>query len=74
MKYLPFRFFHEMGAGGFMGSHVDHSTIKNEVHFLNSILYLSDTNLKTHSGSTNFYSKNGYNITETLWDLESIEK
>ena len=66
MKYLPFRFFHEMGAGGFMGSHVDHSTIKNEVHFLNSILYLSDTNLKTHSGSTNFYSKNGFAIEKKI--------
>ena len=66
MRYLPFRFFHEMSAGGFMGSHVDHSTIKNEIHFLNSILYLSDTNSRTYSGSTNFYSKNGFNIEKKI--------
>jgi len=66
MKYLPFRFFHEMDSGGYMGSHVDHSFIKNKVHFLNSILYLSDTNSKTYSGSTNFYSKNGLNIKKKI--------
>ena len=54
-----------MDTGGYMTSHVDHSTINDEVHFCNSILYLSDLNSKS-SGATEFYSKNGLKIIKKI--------
>jgi hypothetical protein len=40
-KHFPFKYFHEMKRGGILNTHVDHSMIKDHVHFLNSLFYIT---------------------------------
>jgi len=53
------RFLHEMEGGGFLGSHVDHINIGDNIHFLNSILYLTTNEIIGHGGLTYLHNKFG---------------
>ena len=40
-EHMPFNYFHLMSDGGFLGSHVDHSSVGyDNVHVLNCIFYI----------------------------------
>ena len=57
-----FRYFHEMKEGGILGTHVDHSMIEDNVHFLNSLFYITPEWSKDWGGSTQFYKYYGFKM------------
>lgn len=58
-EHDAFRYFHEMKDGGILGAHVDHSMIKDNVHFLNSLFYITPEWSEKWGGSTQFYKYYG---------------
>ncbi len=58
-KHDAFRYFHEMKNGGILGTHVDHSMIEDNVHFLNSLFYITPEWSSSWGGSTQFYKYYG---------------
>jgi|APSaa5957512535_1039671.scaffolds.fasta_scaffold02370_11 hypothetical protein len=60
-EFIPFNYFHRMTDGGYLGSHVDHSSIgKNDVHILNCIFYISEEWDSSWGGHTVFFNKLGF--------------
>ena len=54
-KKKPFHYFHQMSEGGYLGSHVDHSSIdEDDVHILNCIFYISEDWDSSWGGDTVF--------------------
>ena len=59
-EHMPFNYFHRMSDGGFLGSHVDHSSIgEDDVHVLNCIFYISEQWDSFWGGHTVFFNKLG---------------
>jgi hypothetical protein len=58
-KHDAFRYFHEMKDGGILGTHVDHSMIEDNVHFLNSLFYITPEWSSKWGGNTEFYKYYG---------------
>ena len=60
--------YHETKFAGFLGSHVDHSSIENHSlrHISNSIFYASDEWSEGWGGETVLFSKNGFKAIKTV--------
>ncbi len=61
-KHDAFRYFHEMKEGGILGAHVDHSMIEDNVHFLNSLFYITPEWSPSWGGNTQFFKYYGFKM------------
>ena len=55
-NYYP---YHSSTKNGLLGSHIDHSCLKENIHFANSIFYVHKTWEKEWGGETILFSENG---------------